>query len=253
MDKKLTQIKDFFAGLTFDSEAHKYYVDTVPLKGSVSTCIKDYYEEFNSEVMAPIVAKKEGIPVEMILERWKTISEEACALGTRVHLFGEIYPFHQNFKPRDNFEVAVTKVWKELPSNLVPCTMELKMYHTDYRFGGMMDCLLYNKKTGKFVIADYKTNKDLYKNFKGRTMYYPFDMYLDMPLSHYYLQLSYYQILLEQAGVEIESRVVIWLKPDATYELLQCPDLTEVLREELKNKYNYDNSRSNPKGASPAL
>ena len=42
-----------------------------------------------------------------------------------------------------------------------------------------------------------------------------------------------YQILFEQIGLEIESRRIVWLKPNGTYESFKTEDLTKSLLKEL--------------------
>ena len=55
------------------------------------------------------------------------------------------------------------------------------------------------------------------------------DMY-DEPLSMYTLQLSAYQIPLEDIGLKILGRRVIWLKDDGTYEIVPIDNVTAKLR-----------------------
>ncbi len=45
-----------------------------------------------------------------------------------------------------------------------------------------------------------------------------------------------YQLLFEQIGFEVESRRIVWLKPDGTFEIFKTNDYTEVLKKELLNK-----------------
>jgi hypothetical protein len=109
-------------------------------------------------------------------------------------------------------------------------------------YAGTADIILYNTKTDKYIIGDYKTNKDLFKNYKGKKMLLPFNGLLDCPLSKYKLQASYYQILLEQMeGVEVEERWVIHLLPDGTYKVHKPEDLTDKLKQELDDNFG-DNS-----------
>lgn len=62
-----------------------------------------------------------------------------------------------------------------------------------------------------------------------------FDNLLDSPYNKYQLQLSFYQILLEQIGLKVSSRKLIWLRPTGKYELYNTEDYTDVLRDWLKN------------------
>lgn len=229
MEEKLQNILDFFKGITMDEETHTYYLNDFSLEGSVSTRTKKYVEKVNFYEISLNIDRKLGLPEGTTSQRWKYKSEQACALGTRVHYFGEIYPFHRNIEPTDGFERAVKKFWDDLPNHILPVVMELKMYHKEKGYPGTMDILLYNTKTDKFILADYKTNEKMHENFDGKTLLAPFEDLLETNLNKYKLQLSEYQILFEQTGYEVEERVIIWLKESGEYELYPCEDLTEKL------------------------
>jgi hypothetical protein len=64
----------------------------------------------------------------------------------------------------------------------------------------------------------------------------PFEDMLDMPYNHYQLQLSLYQILLEEQGYEVEANVLIWLLPNGNYQQYKTKNFTNILKEQLQNK-----------------
>lgn len=223
-----------FEKLTFNEAEHKYFVEGSPLKCSVSKLIENYYEKFDSEEVSKRVAMNTGKTQEEVLAEWKAINVESTTRGHRVHLFGELYQEDRSLKPSCPQEEAIVKFWKDLPEHIIPVTAELRMYHFDYRFAGTADILLFNSKDQSYIIADYKTNKDLFKNFNKKTMLAPFNNLLDNPLNHYQLQLSYYQILLEQIGIKVSKRVIIWLDLKGNYTMFDTEDLTTILKETLK-------------------
>lgn len=114
---------------------------------------------------------------------------------------------------------------------------ELTNLKQDY--AGTFDILFYYKdekddeKSG-LCIFDFKTNAELYKDFSrnnGVMMYAPFtDMYSE-PFGAYTLQLSAYQLPLEDIGLKVIARRIVWLKEDGTYELITVKDVTKTLRE----------------------
>ena len=61
-------------------------------------------------------------------------------------------------------------------------------------------------------------------------MKYPFTDMIDEPISHYTLQFSAYQLMLESIGINIIGRVLIWLKEDGTYQTFKIQDKSEVLK-----------------------
>jgi len=236
MEELKIQILECFKGLDFEERTHKYLYQTKPIKISVSGLIKNFYEPFDAYQISLRIAKRDGITQEEVLKGWSDEGKKGIDKGNKAHLFGEIFPFNKHLEPSDNYELAITKFWNDLPEHIVPVIMELRMFHKDYMFAGTADILLYNTITKMFIIGDYKTNKDLFKNFKNKKMLAPFDSMYDTPFGHYQLQLSFYQMLFEQTGFRVEARKLIWLLPDGTYNMYDMDDLTGVLKEQLKNK-----------------
>lgn len=230
MEDKIQKIKDFFSALSFDEGSHTYYVNNLPLATSVSQKVKDFVEHVPFDQISYNIDNRMGLPQGTTQTMWKLKADAKCALGTQVHFFGEHYPFCRDLKPTNGYEVAITKFWDTLPSHIVPVIMELRMWDLDKGHAGTADIILYNTSTEKFIIADYKTNEDLFKNFNGKTLLPPFEGYLENDFNKYQIQLSEYQLLFEQTGFEIEKRVLIWLKPDGEYIPYETEDLTSTLK-----------------------
>lgn len=236
-----------FIKLDFNEEKHVYFVDNKPLKASVSKLISKFYKKFPAKQKAKEIAegntrtgavnKYTGMSTKEILDQWKEINLESTTRGTRVHEFGELYPFNRSLKPRCKQEEAVKKFWDEMPSHIIPVTMELRMYHFKKMFAGTADIILYDTKREEYIIADYKTNNDLFKNHQGQKMLAPFQYLLDTPFSHYELQLSYYQIMLEQTGVPVSRRIIVYLQKDGEYKMFDTKNLTEPIKE-IINSYD---------------
>jgi len=235
MEKVNIQILEYFKGLEFKEDNHKYFFKSKPIKISVSGLIKKYVEEFDSYTISLRIAERDGLNQKDILKEWDDEGKRASKRGNKAHLFGEVYPFNRHIKPTDKLEEAIVKFWNDLPEHIVPVIMELQMFHKEFMFAGTADILLYNKVTGMFIIGDYKTNKDLFKNYKEKKLLGPFSKMLDCPFNKYQLQLSFYQILFEQTGLKVSSRKLIWLLDDGTYKMYNMDDHTEVLKQELKN------------------
>lgn len=230
MKEMQNKIKEYFKELQFDAQKHSYEVRGKPLT-SVSKTIHKYVEKVDFDKIAGFVAKKRGITKAEVLAEWEAKKIASCQQGTSVHTFGENYNGMQ--KPTNGFEEAIVKFWDNIPDYIEPFLFELQMFSETLGIAGTSDIILFNRKTGKFIIADYKTNEDLFKNFKGKTLLAPFDDLLDSPYNKYQLQLSMYQLLFEQCGFEVESRRIVWLKPNGVYENFKTEDLTQKLLKEL--------------------
>lgn len=235
MENVTSNIELFFRELNFNQSSHTYNVGNLILP-SVSGLIKDFTYPFERMKIANNVAIKKNINVQEVLDSWDNTAKEACDRGHRVHDFGENYVWDRSLIPSCGQEQAVVKFWNDIPEYIVPVIMELKMYHKHYHYAGTGDIILYNKKTSKFIIADYKTNKDLFKNFKDKRLKYPFNFLKDCPYNKYQLQLSFYQILFEQTDYIVESRKLIWLLPDGNYKMYDTENYTLELKQYLASR-----------------
>lgn len=230
MENIKNDLLHYFKDLTFNEEDHRYFVSGIPIQYSVSAKIKDFCKPFNKDLLSSIIAKKENVSPQDILDRWKSISDKAIKIGKEAHLFGELYAFNRDLRPQSNYDIAIMRFWNDLPKFVKPVICELQMYHKEQLYAGTADIILLNEKTGKLIIGDYKSNADLFKNYKGQCLEERFSHLLDTPFNKYQIQLSYYQILLEQTGYEVSSRKIVWIKPDGNYNLYDCENLTQYLR-----------------------
>ena len=127
------------------------------------------------------------------------------------------------------------KLWPVMPESQIYIFKDNNL-GLKYRYSGTFDILhAFQAKNGKWKLAihDFKTNAQLINDFarsKKQNMLPPFEEYIDEPLSHYTIQLSLYQLGLEQLGYEIADRKLIWLKDDGTYEKVPVPDVTDKLK-----------------------
>lgn len=234
MENIVQEITNNFTKLTFNEERHEYKVEDTKLDGSVSSRIDKFVDKVDFNAIAYSMAKTYGMPPEDIIAQWDRERDEACDTGNRVHLFGEKYAFDRSLVPSCGQEKAVVKFWNDLPPHIVPACIELRMYHFFHMFAGTSDILLYDTINKVFIIADYKTNKDLFKNYKKKTLKPPFQRLLDSPFNKYQIQLSFYQLLFEQTGYKVSSRKIIWLLKTGEYIMYDTEDLTKELIRELE-------------------
>ena len=252
--------------LIFLEGPHEYYLDGVQYM-----CVSDVthkYKPITGEQMAENCVKKwqrdqdpsykyYGLTKEEILSQWAVKSGHACEYGTEVHAFGESMFYYMTGEPEkilpecmDKFknglpcptnphEEAIVKFWGDLPENYVPVLAETKVFNRNGTpYAGTFDILFYYvdekipQKSG-LIIFDYKTNEDLYKNFRGQKLLWPFNDMLDMSESYYTLQLSLYAIPLQNIGMDVVARRLIWVKPDGTYDNVRIKDISDRVREAL--------------------
>lgn len=234
---KIEEIKKIvetaYKDLQFESEKHIYNVRGIVLP-SVSGIKKQYENEFDADKIAGFVAKSRGISKKEVLTEWDKTRDEACDNGTLVHEFAEDYGKGWKKEPPNLQAVAAKKFWDELPNYYVPVFFELQMFHKDKGYAGTADLILYDKRTKSLVICDYKTNKDLFKNYKEQTLKTPFKDLLDTPFNKYQIQLSMYQMMLNNIGIPVSGRFIIHLKKTGTYEIMQTNDYSTKIEKSLK-------------------
>ena len=252
--------------LIFLEGPHEYYLDGVQYM-----CVSDVthkYKPVTGEQMAENCVKKgqrdqdpsykyHGLTKEEILAQWAVKSGHACEFGTEVHAFGESMFYYMIGEPEkilpecaDKFrdgiphptslhEEAVVKFWEDIPETFVPVLAETKVFNRNGTpYAGTFDILFYyvdekNPQKSGLVIFDYKTNEDLYKNFRGQKLLWPFNDMLDMSYSYYTLQLGCYQVPLENLGYKVIGRRLIWLRPDGTYDSVKVNGVSDRIREAL--------------------
>ena len=267
-----TNILESFKDLLFEEGPHKYYLNGKEMT-CVSNVTHMFKEHFDADEIAMRTfernydkpdSKYYRMTVNEIKASWQKTSDDACTHGTNRHLFAEsIFYFVTNqfegiadeYKDRVKYddngtvyfeaiapeEVASAKFYQDMPECCIPILAETKVYREDLGYSGTFDLLTYydaeldGKTASKsgLQIRDWKTNKDLYKNFGGKTLLYPFQDLLDMSLNIYKLQLSLYQLCLEWLGYKIVSRHLMWLKPNETYEKIPLESYTTTLEKYL--------------------
>ena len=264
-----------FDGLTFIDEGHKYFLNGKEME-CVSNVAHRFQEHIDSYKLATETyernfnkpsSKYYQMTVDEIVNSWKKISDDACSHGTDIHEFGEstfyymtgqydkILPEFKDrltedggFKAIHPKEEAIVKFYEEIPRCIVPILAETRVFveYGKAGYAGTFDILFYYdpalddlpEDRGGLIIMDWKTNKDLYKNFNSQILLPPFHGLLDMPLSTYKLQLSLYENALYKIGMKVIGRRLLWLKPNGEYEKINLESYRSQIDEELQKIYN---------------
>lgn len=232
-----------FSNLVFDKKSHTYYVND-EIYPSVSTCLSNFSEKFDLSI-AKYTAKKQKTTEQKVLAQWENIREKATHDGSQTHNILEHLSNVLMNESLDDISVypkvkgGVNFIFFMLEKGYKIAGTEIKMYSNKYKFAGTCDLLFYNPETGNYVLADYKTNhKDkMYKHY-NKKMLKPFGNMLSHSYNKYQLQLSHYQIMLEDAGYKVEQRLVVWVNKEFNecYQVLECTDYTNKLRKYYENK-----------------
>lgn len=227
------RIKVAFEDIEFIEWNHTYYHKlSNKFLPSVTKKYKEFEVPFDTSI-AKWSAKAKGVTEEEILFQWKEKGRISAERGTRIHKFAEAWYIDNLIQPSCDAERGVIEFFKDHP-NYIVINQELILFHKLYMFAGTMDLLLFDIDTEEFIVADWKSNEDLHKNYKKKTLLTPFDDYLDTPLNKYKIQLNLYDICLEDE-FPIERRIIIWLEKDSVtnkkYQLFEVEDLKPRLKE----------------------
>lgn len=224
------KVSNFFSGLKFEEQNHKYTYQGKQLP-SVSGLIHRYIEEVDWVAIATRIAKRDGKTVEEVMKPWQDKTIAACDRGHEIHTFAEQPYKIAEKRPEDKM---VRLFWEELSDRYVLVGKEVRMVHKKFMYCGTSDVILWDTYTGTLVIVDYKTNEDLFKNFNGRRMLEPFFFLEDCPYNHYQLQLSYYQLLAEQLGIEVSERWLVHFH-EKGYKIYKLEDYSKDLQVSFTN------------------
>lgn len=224
------QILKCFPNIKLDEESHTYTYNSEKLTSTSKYISAFELKPFNSHNISVGVSRNQNSSVykyskdlkiqdflvkkEDIMIRYKLMGEEAVAKGKRIHSYTELYPFF--IKPSCDQEYA-TLVWfyKYLgtKTNYVYIGSEIKIYDTKTKKAGTIDLLLFNTKTKKLVICDWKSNKSsLVMSYGSDKLAKPFNNLSNCLYVKYSLQLSDYKNILESnTPFEVEDMFIIHL------------------------------------------
>ena len=262
-EKILMEFKD----LEFHEEGHIYILNGCQLPSVTQLAHRFIREPFDEAFQAMRYAERHGETPEYWIRQWRQNSFRATTLGTKTHEFGESLAYlraghpemirpsiisqyseeYSYLAPIHPKEEAVEKFLDALPPSYHLVLNETRVYsgknsdasrNLSQQVCGTFDMLYYYDGGGKpekagFVIFDYKTNKCLESEFNlrfGKYLQKPFDDFVEQDLSLYTIQLSLYALMLEDIGLKVIDRKLIWLKEDGTFEKKTVPDVTEKLR-----------------------
>lgn len=254
-------LKSKFSELEFDEVAHRY-----TLRGENLISVSAFTHQWDVsdfDEIAKQYAKKHGGTAEEWRAKWDEKSLVSCNNGTFAHEVAEslvrlrlgqsaeecpnaIKPLIKDGKLTTLPGTLEPEIYKkciaaktflsELPENEEPVAVETRVYTSGYKknYAGTFDLLVYDKERDGYIIYDYKTNANLEGNIAYiKFLKAPFLELTEDSLGHYTLQQSCYQIPLEDAGIKILERNLVWLKEDGNYEIYSLPNFTDKIRKVL--------------------
>jgi ATP-dependent exoDNAse (exonuclease V) beta subunit len=197
--------------IEFLPEPHEYYYsqsgqwnDKVKF-GGVTGFLDNFAEMFDRDNIAKGVAYRDGKNVEDVLAEWQAKADEAIAHGNYVH--DTLEHFTKTGEIRDEALVsAFVKSYESMGLTLVGA--EWTIYDESIGRASSIDGNFVDQN-GRFVIGDYKTNRDISKNFwdsyKNKTLLYPIHNLIASKYVKYSLQVAMYRRWIEQYYIPAEQ------------------------------------------------
>lgn len=262
------KITNRFSNIEFIEDGHKYYLHKedggVKEMNSVSSVCHMFEPEVDWETILTNKAEKLGVDKEYLREEWHKKNITSTSNGSLTHLFAEAYMYFfmgmidkmpdiiKKMQYEDGYlipygkkQIAVAKYYEDLykVENFYPVMPEAQIYidsednkySINHDISGTFDALFaFVNKNGeiKLSVRDWKTNQSLENSYNikhGNTLLPPFDNLINQPKSMYTLQLSLYQLGIEQVDYKVIDRKLLWLKEDGSYEKIDVPDVRENL------------------------
>ena len=258
-----------YGDIEFQEEGHIYTLHGKVIETTISGLGHRFESRpFDTELQAQRYAAKHGNTAEHWKQVWAANSLRATTLGTKTHEYGESLAYVLNGLPEEMIlesarsqyaperkdiipshpkEEAAAYFLKKLPKSYHLVLNEARVYsgknpdparNIKELICGTFDMLYWDDGNGDpakagFVLLDYKTNSSLISDYARKwstCLLPPFDDIYEEQLGIYTIQLSAYQMLLEDIGIRLKNRILVWLKDDATCQLVPVPNVSERLR-----------------------
>jgi len=258
----LNQIKKLnkFNCIKFIDSEHKYLINGVHTKGSITKVLSDCKLPFDTDKWSKYKAEQRGVEQQVVLDEWALNAKFSTHLGTLLHSYIENYWFNK-IKKYDQEEVIklfgndehsrmrtilgnFVKTFNGMHKNMhdiIPIRSELIVGDVDNtQVCGTMDLLAYNTTLNAFEIYDYKTNKKFtHSNPYNEKYTNPIVSHMDVcDLNHYSLQQSLYKYIIEKyTDIRIANCYLLWFdRENMNCEKILCKDYTSLCKE-LLNDY----------------
>jgi ATP-dependent exoDNAse (exonuclease V) beta subunit len=227
--------------LFFDEAPHKYYIEGVQTKTSVTTMVHHFFPHFDAKRIAPMTQRKNynnsksqyyQKSVDEIIDMWEENRNSAALAGTKLHK--SIENFYNNEDPQnDSIEYEYFLNFHRDFNDLVPYRTEWEIYHEDHNIAGSVD-MLFENPDGTLQIYDWKRSKEIshvngYDKGTGPVSHMDHCNY-----NHYSLQLNIYKFILEQKyDKKITTMALVVCHPDnknSNYLRYEVPDMQDVVK-----------------------
>lgn len=256
MKNEIINELQYFKGIEFHEKEHFYTLDDYRFGISVTSLIETYAQEFDSDSVSQMVAKKRGITQQEVLNEWKKENEFSCIKGSCIHLKAQSLWMNTNYeidynKIDDNIDKERLKKEYDIMSKQAinfyddykdiydMIQDEFIVWSKEFDIAGSIDGIMYNKYTQQCCILDFKSNKDLqFESKYHKKMKVPLHKLDDVNGQHYYIQLSIYKYLIEKyTNIKVDELFIVYFNTNAKdYEIIPIPYMENEVINILENR-----------------
>lgn len=124
--------------------------------------------------------------------------------------------------------------------NLVPLASEVIVWDKKLMVAGMID-QLFTTNEWKIIMVDWKTSKEIKRNWYKKFMKWLFSKYPDANYYHYSLQLSLYKYIIEKnTDLEIDAMYIWHFSAEKeNFKNIKCVDMTKEIHEFFETQYEF--------------
>jgi hypothetical protein len=220
--------------LLFHEPTHAYTYRGKALT-SVTTFLKRFYEQFDSDYHSVRIAERDGTTQQLVLDLWARKAAEAADLGTAVHAFAEgcaggpglDAPLSDEAMGYARGVVAWYACHPELSKPGGLAIPEVRVALPEAGLAGTIDLICHLE--GEPAIIDWKTTRSIsYTGF--RNLLPPVDHLPESSFWIYALQLNTYaHILRDRYEYDARRLAVVWLGPAGTHREMRIPLLDDCI------------------------
>lgn len=201
----------------YNDAEHKYFLGTKVYR-SATQIVEQFVNRFDTDGQAERMEYQYNMPAKQWKSQWKKINTQSLIRGGTKHNYEEQFMYNRGYASihGKQFIVFDPKKWYKsaidyftLPDGIYP---ELKLWRHDWKIAGRTDKPTFETiSSSRYAhVEDFKTNKRIRdRGFDGRTMLNGLEHLQDCELTHYTLQLSIYQFMLEYFGFKPGVRRII--------------------------------------------
>lgn len=224
----MIKLEDINKEVKFDPIEHKYVKDGKELI-STTQLISLYSPKFDKDgTITKFCAKREGISVSELKEKWKQINKDSIVRGKTFHTDIEEYIKSGQIK-EDEYKKYVEQFAKiKFKGKLYS---EVAIHSNEFLVGGTTDILeLFEDNT--LNLYDLKTSKRFEYKSKYGNLLYPLENYPNCEIGKFTIQMGIYQHILEEHGFKVKKITIYWINPQT--EILESHPI-KVKKRDIKN------------------